>query len=295
MCVSGHASSSSHGSAPRRCARCSCQRKNNAIARKTPRPKRRTRWYLAPSLPDAASRDSPCPGQLQGGCHMRVPQHALSPQTRRKRCDEGGIKRKFCTSSGTERERRECGVRRRRHDACSNPRADSSLRLGEQTEPINDDARAFPHAGAQRGNVHLPDASRGSPGRAGRLPEVRNGARARRRRPAPQARVDVPDAPRDRARRAGHLPDLRHGARAEHASRPRSANPELRDMTRRFWCRRRAHGCRCSSSRCGDAARAAARARSMPRAALLDPARAGDAGRALGRLAVLRARLGSRS
>ena len=31
-----------------------------------------------------------------------------------------------------------------------------------------------------------------------------------------EGRVDVPDAPGDRARRAGRVPDLRHGARAAH-------------------------------------------------------------------------------
>ena len=38
-------------------------------------------------------------------------------------------------------------------------------------------------------------------------------------------RIHVPDAPRDRARRAGRLPDLRHGARAPHGRGRRAAEP----------------------------------------------------------------------
>ena len=48
--------------------------------------------------------------------------------------------------------------------------------------------------------------------------------------------MDLPDAPGDRARPPGQLPDLRHGARAARPSAPsRTTNPELVDMTRRFW------------------------------------------------------------
>ena len=48
--------------------------------------------------------------------------------------------------------------------------------------------------------------------------------------------VHLPDASGDRARRPRRLPDLRHGARAAHRIRSTDApNPELADMTRRFW------------------------------------------------------------
>ena len=45
------------------------------------------------------------------------------------------------------------------------------------------------------------------------------------------------DLPRciPRSREARRLPDLRHGARADDAERGAGANPELADMTRRFW------------------------------------------------------------
>ena len=99
--------------------------------------------------------------------------------------------------------------------------------------------------------------------------------------------------PGDRARRAGRVPDLRHGARAAHrharGDEPRARRHDAALPGRR-WCSRRrfsrsmvaeyaARACRCSTCcphGCDD----------------LDPARARDAGRAVGRLAVLRARLG---
>ena len=71
------------------------------------------------------------------------------------------------------------------------------------------------------------------------------------------------------------------------------ANPELADMQRRFWVSlalTRA-GRRCS--RCPITSRVSRSSELLSAAAArLAPARAGDAGRALGRLAVLRARLG---
>ena len=49
-------------------------------------------------------------------------------------------------------------------------------------------------------------------------------------------RLDLPDASRGQKRQAGSLPDLRHGARAvEPVQAAAAPNPELADMTRRFW------------------------------------------------------------
>ncbi len=47
--------------------------------------------------------------------------------------------------------------------------------------------------------------------------------------------MDLPDASPDRTQRTRQLSDLRHGARADDARRGEAANPELVDMTRRFW------------------------------------------------------------
>ncbi len=47
--------------------------------------------------------------------------------------------------------------------------------------------------------------------------------------------VDLPDAPADRARRGRLLPDLRHGAGTVIPAAGADGNPELADMTRRFW------------------------------------------------------------
>ena len=93
--------------------------------------------------------------------------------------------------------------------------------------------------------------------------------------------------------RPGQLPDLRHGARAAHRRRSRKRRtPSCVDMTRRFWVSAALtvplvvarDGATCIPVAGLARARAAAR-RS------LDRARARDAGRAVGRLAVLRARL----
>ena len=109
-------------------------------------------------------------------------------------------------------------------------------------------------------------------------------------------RVRLPDAPGGARDRAGHVPDLRHGARAARRRARRSeANPELRRHDAALLGRGRAHraGVRCwrwptmlPGSRCS---------------ALVPGARAWlqlaprHAGRAVGRLAVLRARRGARS
>ena len=48
-------------------------------------------------------------------------------------------------------------------------------------------------------------------------------------------RVHLPDASRDRAACTRFVSDLRHDPRAPHRHRSSEDNPELRDMTRRFW------------------------------------------------------------
>ena len=105
--------------------------------------------------------------------------------------------------------------------------------------------------------------------------------------------VHLSDAPRDRPGPARGLPDLRHGARAAHDRRARRApNPELRRhdaavLDRRGAAaagRRRSRWATCCSGRSRPSA-------STSRVANWVGLVAGDAGRALGRVAVLRARL----
>ena len=70
-------------------------------------------------------------------------------------------------------------------------------------------------------------------------------------------------------------------------------DPELVDMTRRFWIGARAHAAAARLRHGRHAARPAARVICIPGRVLgMAPARAGDAGRPVGGLAVLRARLG---
>ena len=52
--------------------------------------------------------------------------------------------------------------------------------------------------------------------------------------------LHLPDASGNPPGRPGLLPDLRHGARAGDAAADADANPELADMTRRFWIGARA-------------------------------------------------------
>ena len=143
--------------------------------------------------------------------------------------------------------------------------------------------------------AHFLRAPADAPTRRTTLP--RHGHAATPSTPArPDARVHLPDAPRGRARRARHLPDLRHGARAARASRSTESepNPELDDMTRRFWVGA-VFTVPLFLLAMADLIPGPARA-ARPRAphARLDPARARDAGRPLGRLAVLRSAAGRR-
>ena len=104
--------------------------------------------------------------------------------------------------------------------------------------------------------------------------------------------MDLPDASGDRPRCAGQLPDLRHGARAAHgdARRRRERPSEGHDAAllgerRAQPSARRHRDGRDDLGRGGPARGRRARVR-------LGAARARDAGRAVGWLAVLRARLG---
>ena len=67
----------------------------------------------------------------------------------------------------------------------------------------------------------------------------------------PGVTYTCPMHPEVRARHAGRLPDLRHGARAAHDHGRRAPNPELVDMTRRFWIAA-ALACRSSLLAMGD-------------------------------------------
>ena len=103
--------------------------------------------------------------------------------------------------------------------------------------------------------------------------------------------LHLPDASGDPAGRAGLLPDLRHGAGAGAGRRADAGpNPELVDMTRRFWIglALTLPVVRAGDGRASDRARPSASASSASNWLQLA---AGDAGRAVGRLAVLRARL----
>ena len=104
--------------------------------------------------------------------------------------------------------------------------------------------------------------------------------------------MDLPDAPGDRPRRAGQLPDLRHGARAahSHARGGRRRPPEGHDAAllgerRAQPAARRYRDGRDDLGRGGPPRDGRAGVR-------LGAVRARHAGRPLGRLAVLRARLG---
>ena len=75
---------------------------------------------------------------------------------------------------------------------------------------------------------------RGAAEGTGRLSEVRNGARAGHCRPGHEDRVDVPDASRDRSRRSRSCP-ICGMALEPRVVTIEENNPELDDMTRRFW------------------------------------------------------------
>ena len=119
------------------------------------------------------------------------------------------------------------------------------------------DARPPRRAHGARGrDLYLPDASRSPPGRPGRLPDLRHGARARDRD----------------GRRGGQSRTRRHDAPV--LDRPRS-------RACRSWCWKWA-------------AISSVRAWLPPTLSNFDPIRLRHAGRAVGRLAVLRARLRNR-
>ena len=151
--------------------------------------------------------------------------------------------------------------------------------------------RAAPARARRHPRVHLPDGPRGAADRAGRVPEVRHGARAGVGRAADEDRVDLPDAPGDRAGRARVVPDLRHGAGAARRD-ARGAEPRARRHDAPVPVVARADGADPRVHGVGVPAGAAAAARAAAGGDDLVAVPAGDAGRAVGRLAVLRARLG---
>ena len=101
--------------------------------------------------------------------------------------------------------------------------------------------------------------------------------------------IHVPDAPRGAADRAGDVPDLRHGARAGGDDGGGAREPRARGHDPALLGERRADRARVllamGEMLPGDLAHA------VSGIARVDPAGAGHAGRAVGRLAVLRARL----
>ena len=143
--------------------------------------------------------------------------------------------------------------------------------------------------------VRLPDGPRGRPGSARRVPEVRHGARAG---VADRCRRRGSSTPARCIRRSCATSPAPARSAAWRSSRERSSldegpNPELVDMTRRFWVAALL-GLPVFLLAMGDmVARAWASAAAIDmRADELDRPDLRDAGRLLGRLAVLRARLG---
>ena len=130
-----------------------------------------------------------------------------------------------------------------------------------------------------------------------RMPQVRHGPRTRSAtRAGLSHRVHLPDASGNRSARARLVPDLRNGARASRTiATSEPENPELALMTRRFWV--------CAALTVPILLLGMAdMLPGMPISHLLSPTRsrvdrirARDASRPVGRVAVLRARLGARS
>ena len=128
-------------------------------------------------------------------------------------------------------------------------------------------------------NVDVPDAPGGPAARARHLPEVRHGPRAGVARASTRVEYTCPMHPEIVREPPGELPDLRHGPRAAHGRARRGENPELADMTRRFWVERRAHR---AAVRAGDGRMAATGCSRPSVRPALGPARPRDAGRSSG-------------
>ncbi len=95
--------------------------------------------------------------------------------------------------------------------------------------------------------------------------------------------LHLPDASADPAGRAGRLPDLRHGAGTAGIRRRAGPNPELTDMTRRFWI---GAGARGAGAGAGDGRPFPGPEPAPHRVAAgfdVDPVRVRHAGRAVGR------------
>ena len=157
-------------------------------------------------------------------------------------------------------------------------------------EPRAAAADAHPRA-RRHPRVHVPDGSGSPAGRPWRVPQVRDGARARLGGTADEDRVDLPDAPRDRARRARVVPDLRHGPGAPRRD-ARGAEPRTRRHDASVPVVARPDGADARVHGVGVPAGPAAATRTAAGGDDLVTVPAGDAGRPVGRLAVLRARLG---
>ena len=109
-------------------------------------------------------------------------------------------------------------------------------------------------------------------------------------------RIHVPHAPRNRPDAARRLPDLRHGARAADRGARGSAQPRTRRHDAAAVDRAVLSVCRCSSLAMGDMLLGMGLGGRVGHARdELDRSRLRDAGGAVGRVAVLRARLGTRS
>ena len=84
-------------------------------------------------------------------------------------------------------------------------------------------------------SLRLPHVPRGQRKQARRVPFLRNGARTRCSRRLHAHRVHLPHASGDRAARPGSCPICGMALEPRTVTASAEENPELRDMTRRFW------------------------------------------------------------
>ena len=113
--------------------------------------------------------------------------------------------------SGAVSERRRCA----RHEHSHGHQKRSAGHAGTYTCPMHPEVRQQGPGSCPKCGMALEPES----------PHMAGGAR----------RIHVPDASGDRARWAGQLSEVRHGVGAANCRAAEEENPELADMSRRFW------------------------------------------------------------